>query len=207
MSSKDEIIANIRRNIRTEYDMPDRMIEAIEFADKTKQFAWVMGMVGGTVVEIPDDEDVNTHIRALYPDARTIASAIPSVTVATVNPDKVGTPYELNGTDLAVIQGEIGVAENGCIWIPQNMKEKAAYFIAEYLIILLDKENLVHTMHEAYERIQMNEYGFGVFISGPSKTADIEQALVVGAHGAKGVTVFLTTKKAAGLQAADNRQM
>jgi L-lactate dehydrogenase complex protein LldG len=35
------------------------------------------------------------------------------------------------------------------------------------------------------------EYGFGVFLAGPSKTADIEQSLVLGAHGARGLVVFL----------------
>jgi L-lactate dehydrogenase complex protein LldG len=100
----------------------------------------------------------------------------------------------LNGTDLAIIQGELGVAENGCIWIPQNVKEKAVYFISEQLVILLDKDAIVNNMHEAYRQIQFSGYGFGVFISGPSKTADIEQALVIGAHGAKGVTVFLVSR-------------
>ena len=36
-----------------------------------------------------------------------------------------------------------------------------------------------------------SRYNFGTFISGPSKTADIEQALVIGAQAARGVTVVL----------------
>ena len=111
--------------------------------------------------------------------------------MATFNPDEVEDPHSLNGTDLAIVQGEIGVAENGCVWIPQNVKHKGIYFIAEYLVIVLDKTKVVNNMHEAYRQINFGEKGFGVFISGPSKTADIEQALVVGAHGAKGVTVIL----------------
>ena len=89
------------------------------------------------------------------------------------------------------MKGEIGVAENGCIWIPQTMKERAVCFISEYLVILLDEQDVVDNMHEAYERITMTDYGYGTFISGPSKTADIEQALVMGAQAARGVTVVL----------------
>ena len=37
----------------------------------------------------------------------------------------------------------------------------------------------------------MTDYGYGCFISGPSKTADIEQALVMGAQAARGVTVII----------------
>lgn len=100
-------------------------------------------------------------------------------------------PAELNGTDLAVIDGKIGVAENGAVWIEQDVKQRAIYFIAEKLVILLDKNKIVNNMHEAYKLIDTGEYGFGTFISGPSKTADIEQVLVMGAHGARDVMVVL----------------
>jgi L-lactate dehydrogenase complex protein LldG len=116
---------------------------------------------------------------------------MPEITVATCNPDEADDPHNLNGIDLAVVKGEIGVAENGCVWIPQNVRQKAIYFIAENLVIILDKNKIVNNMHEAYEYIADTGYDFGVFISGPSKTADIEQALVIGAHGAKSVMVIL----------------
>jgi L-lactate dehydrogenase complex protein LldG len=46
-------------------------------------------------------------------------------------------------------------------------------------------------MHEAYRRIKFNDYGYGTFISGPSKTADIAQVLVMGAQAARSATVLL----------------
>ena len=121
-----------------------------------------------------------------------IASNMPEITCATLNPDEVEVAQDLNGTDLAVVKGEIGVAENGCVWIPQTVKHKIIYFIAERLVIILEKKNLVNNMAEAYAKIeQMPKYNFATFISGPSKTADIEQTLVKGAHGAMEALVIL----------------
>lgn len=191
MSSKQAILDNIKTHIQDKYDMPDLNIDAIKYPDKMKAFEEVSASVGGSAAVLGEGEDINELIKKLYPEAKSIASNLKEITIATLNPDDVARPHDLNGTDLAVIQGEVGVAENGCVWIPQNVKEKVLYFISEYLVIILDRKNLVNNMHEAYEKIKFSDAGFGVFISGPSKTADIEQALVVGAHGAKGVTVIL----------------
>lgn len=191
MSTKNEILSNIRSHINKTYDMPAIEPDAIQYADTIARFIEVMESVGGSAIELQAGEDVNKRIMSLFPEAKIIASNLPDIQIATINPDEVETPYQLNGVDLAIIQGETGVAENGCVWIPQNVKEKAVYFIAEYIIILLNKNKIVSNMHEAYENIRFNDNGFGLFISGPSKTADIEQALVIGAHGAKGVVVLL----------------
>ena len=130
-------------------------------------------------------------MRRAYPDAKVIASALPQLTTATLNPDNVPDAQSLNGTDVGVVEGSIGVAENGCVWIPLSMKEKAVCFICEYLVIVLPKSGIVNNMHEAYSRLEMPATGLGTFISGPSKTADIEQALVMGAQAARGVTVVI----------------
>ena len=103
----------------------------------------------------------------------------------------MGEAQELNGTDVGVVRGELGVAENGCVWVPQQMKERAVCFISECLVIVLRRADIVSNMHEAYASITMNDYGYGCFISGPSKTADIAQALVMGAQAARAVTVVL----------------
>ena len=125
------------------------------------------------------------------PLAQTIASNLPEITIANRNPDEVVCANDLNGTDVGIIRGEFGVAENACIWIPQTMKEKAVMFISEQLVILLPKRQIVNNMHEAYQRIAFNDYGYGTFISGPSKTADIAQVLVMGAQAARSATVLL----------------
>ncbi|MDD4971736.1 MAG: LUD domain-containing protein [Paludibacter sp.] len=191
MTSKETILNNIKSNIGTQYDMPDFKMNAIQYPDKIARFSEVLKSVGGVAYILKPSEDVNEVIKTIYPDAKVIASNIPGINCANLNPDKLDDAHKLTGIDLAVVNGELGVAENACVWIPQNVVHKAIYFIAEEMVLLLDKDNLVNNMHEAYQQITFNESGFGIFISGPSKTADIEQALVIGAHGVKGLTVIL----------------
>ena len=192
MSNKEDILNTLKQNISERFDMPDiDQLQGIVYPNPLEKFIEVSKAVGGDAVVLDSEQTLDEAIRQLYPEAKTIASILPDVTLATLNPDSVNDPHLLNGTNLAVVEGEIGVAENGCVWIPQREKYKALYFIAEYLVIVLNKANIVNNMHEAYRQIHFSDKGFGVFISGPSKTADIEQALVVGAHGAKGVTVVV----------------
>ena len=191
MSNKEDILNKYRANVRERYDMPDLSdIRAITYPDPLSQFISMSQSVGGKVVELAG-RDINNLVHELYPEAKEIASNLPEVTIATRNPDTVESAQALNGTDVGIIRGVFGVAENGCIWIPQTMKEKAVCFISENLVILLPKKEIVNNMHEAYRRLEFNDYGYGTFISGPSKTADIAQVLVMGAQAARSVTVVL----------------
>ena len=143
-----------------------------------------MKAVGGNCVVLEKGQHVNEVIRNVFPDAKSIASNLPEVTCATVNPDTLDDPRELNGTDVGVIRGDFGILENGMVWINQRTRYKALFFISEALVILLDRNRLVNNMHEAYKQPAFDDFGSGCLISGPSTTADIDQALVIGAHGA-----------------------
>ena len=194
MSNKDDILKKYRANVKEIFDMPDLSdIKAITYPNPLVQFVKMSEMVGGQVIEVDAGRDINVLIRELFPEAKEIASNLPEITIATRNPDTVGRARDLNGTDVGIIRGQFGVAENGCIWIPQTMKEKAICFISENLIILLPKSQIVNNMHEAYKRIEFDKTydGYGTFISGPSKTADIAQVLVMGAQAARSATILL----------------
>jgi L-lactate dehydrogenase complex protein LldG len=93
---------------------------------------------------------------------------------------------------LAVLAVHLAVAENGAVWLTDNgMGQRIIPYICQHLAVVIHAGDIVPTLHEAYEKIGPGEYGFGGFIGGPSKTADIEQALVLGAHGPLTMTVFI----------------
>lgn len=191
MSSKDDILAAIRRNTGTRYEMPEIKLDAITYEDKIGKFSEVLASAGGKAIVLKDGENVNDVVLREFPEAKRIASNLEEITCATFNPDTLDNPKDLNGTDVSIVKGEFGVVENAAVWLPKQVRHKGLYFISNALVILLDKTQLVNNMHEAYARNNNASYDYGVFMSGPSKTADIEQALVFGAHGPIQVIVIL----------------
>lgn len=194
MSNKEDILKKYRSNIHERFEMPDLSdITPITYKEPLSQFIEMSKNVGGNIIEVKENQDINALVKELYPDAKEIASNLSEITIATRNPDTIENAQALNGTDVGIIRGLFGVAENGCIWIPQQMKEKAVCFISENIVILLRKSQIVNNMHEAYKQIAFDSKydGYGTFISGPSKTADIAQVLVMGAQAARSVTILL----------------
>ena len=119
-----------------------------------------------------------------------------SVNVLMENPngqDEVFWPADdPEKADMVVIRGQLGVAENGAVWIDEDdMQIRKLPFLTVHLVLVLDKGKILPDMHEAYEQVDLERSGFGVFIAGPSKTADIEQSLVIGAHGPIEHTILL----------------
>ena len=184
MTSREAILNNIKKNIPSStIDLPETNILHVKYENIDKKFTTSLKSVGGNAVWLKN-ESIDEFVLKNYKNLSTIVSTCKEFTCSTKDANKPNTPHPLENVDLAVITAEFAVAENGAVWVknPDN-RHRALYFLATQLLIVVPKENIVDTMHEAYERIEFDKSGYGTFISGPSKTADIEQSLVIGAHG------------------------
>ncbi len=193
MSSRVLILNKIRK-LNNVKEVPLPVIDdfGITYENKIEKFQDVIKTVGGQGL-LSAKEDLDSLIKHLYPDATVIASNVQGVTIGNIDCNDASNPHELEKIDLAVVKGEFAVAENGAVWL-KNMdnKHRVLYFIAQNIVIIVNKKDIVNNMHEAYDKISFEKVGYGVFVSGPSKTADIEQSLVIGAHGPKsGYVIFI----------------
>jgi L-lactate dehydrogenase complex protein LldG len=199
VSSRDAILAALRRNAPPVSPLPEAPT-AITYPNPERQFAEAFSSVGGKFVRVTSLAEVNTQLGKLesYTQARKIASLIPEVGRANVALTALKDPHELEGLDIAIIAGEFGVAENAAVWVPGSTlgPHRAIFVVTQHLVLVVPAGQIVHNMQQAYDRIRFERPGFGLFISGPSKTADIEQALVIGAHGARSCTLFLVGPQA-----------
>lgn len=191
-ASREHILASLRRaqSAPPRAPAPRAPIDAVRFADPARQFADALAEAGGSCVRVADASGCADALRALpvFAGAARLVSGVPFV------PDTAGDAAigDLARLDLAVLPGAPAVAESGAVWVaPADLRERAAAFLAEHLVLVVPQRALVHELHQAYERIDPAAAAFGCFIAGPSKTADIEQALVIGAHGPRSLTVLL----------------
>lgn len=164
------------------------------FADPVQKFVEMLGMVGGQAHVVESADEVPTILRSIdvFAGANRIASLVPEAVQGNVDTSAVDDPHALASLDWVIARGEFMVAENGAIWVDgATLPHRVLLFIPQYLAIIVSHRDIVHHMHQAYERIGTPQPGFGVFVSGPSKTADIEQSLVLGAHGCRTLQVFL----------------
>ncbi len=193
MTSKEKILANIKNNNKVKsVNLPSYENFGIKFENKFETFSTMLESVGGKALLI-EKEQLDETIKALYPDEKQIASNVDFCSIGNFDANSCEDAHDLKDIDLAVVKGNFAVAENGAIWMKnENNRHRALYFIAQNIVIVIDEKELLNNMHEAYERISFENTGYGVFISGPSKTADIEQSLVIGAHGPKsGYVIFI----------------
>lgn len=191
MSSRETILNSIKKNRPSStIELPNTDISHVKYRDRDKKFATTLKSVGGDAFWL-EDKSVDEFVAENYRDLDVIVSTYLEFNGSTKDANELETPHLLEDVDLAVIKGEFAVAENGAVWVknPKN-HHRALYFLATRLLIVVDKNSIVDSMHEAYKLIDFSRAGYGTFISGPSKTADIEQALVIGAHGAIEVCVL-----------------
>jgi len=195
MSSRNAILDSLRQNVPPAASLPAPITTGIRFADPIKQFEETLTIAGGTLVRANGQQDLTSALAKIdvYASAAKIASLVPGLPSKDVDLSAIDDPHDLEGIDVAVLPGKFGVAENAAVWIPGETltPHRAIFVIVQHLILVVPASEIVDNLHQAYERIQWIPNSFGIFISGPSKTADIEQSLVIGAHGARSCTVIL----------------
>lgn len=193
MSSKAEILQKIKNSQpKTIADLPNLNVLGSDQFAVLDTYKTVLKNIGGDFVEVANYNEIIDYLKTNYALERRIITTIPELSEVAVLDWKNEDPHSLQNVELTIIKAHFGVAENSALWVTDDiLGQRVAPFIAQYLAIVVNKNDIVPTMHQAYERIGNQEYGFGTFIAGPSKTADIEQSLVLGAHGARGLIVFL----------------
>jgi L-lactate dehydrogenase complex protein LldG len=190
LMSKDRILNSIPKNRGAFTGLPRATIrQKRDGIELLKEFIAKAESTGSEVELIESGQQLDKWIE----DQKEAGTLVIDLSHASAKLDPGSPVQDLSyGPGIVVIRGQTGVAENGAVWMDaEDMHARRLPFLASHLVLVLEKKNILADMHDAYDKIDLRRSGFGVFIAGPSKTADIEQSLVIGAHGPVRHTIFL----------------
>ncbi len=195
VTAKSRILSKLRKQIVDQVELPSASGEGawIRYDDPKSKFCEMVVTAGGQCLEVDSWEAVREKLSEFpeWQEAKHKLS-LTSKVESDVDISQIEDPHDLENLDFVIQRGQLAVSENGAIWVSDaEVKHRVVYFITQFLVLVIDAADIVHNMHEGYARAKIPQPGFGLWVSGPSKTADIEQSLVIGAHGCRELTVFV----------------
>ncbi|UFH56862.1 lactate utilization protein C [Spirosoma sp. KNUC1025] len=192
MSSRESILAAVLKNQPPASPLPDISTFKGVRQDIVSKYSETFTGIGGQLFQAKRFAEISDLVRKNFDTTKRIITTLPELSDSFELLDPEADPHSFDDVELAIIEAELAVAENGAVWLPEyRMGQRIIPYICQHFAVVVPTERIVPTLHEAYQIIGAGDYGFAAFIGGPSKTADIEQALVLGAHGPISMTVFI----------------
>ena len=194
-SSRDAMLKRIQQSQPAFIEAPSIPAFAPYFEEVLQKYVDVLKGIGGRVYVVNSYDEIIAQVENDFAGVKRIVSFENKFAAVAAILDHSSDPHTYEDVDVCIMSSSLAVAENSAVWISDNeMPVRVLPFIAQSLVVVVNKNNIVPTMHDAYDIIADKDYGFATFIAGPSKTADIEQSLVLGAHGPKTMTVFVVNE-------------
>lgn len=197
MSSREKILEAISKNKPVLKQLPEIVID-MEYDSSVlmNQFISALHSIGATAIKVENIQTIKDDLQKSIADGKYVVNTIEALGMINKEVSVTSDPYFLEPVDKAFISGTLGVAENGAVWLEESkIINRLLPFICQHLVLVLNANKILANMHEAYRQITVDKEGYGVLLAGPSKTADIEQSLVIGAHGARSLTLYLLCEK------------
>lgn len=102
------------------------------------------------------------------------------------------TPAGMHTIDTCIAEAIMGVGETGSLLVDvRSLGSPAAALFSTDLFLLIDRDKIVDGMQTAYSMINLADYQYSSFFSGPSATADIEAVHITGAQGEISLTAVV----------------
>ena len=196
MNTRDKILEAVLKNQPAPTPLPDISMFKGDATDVVEKYIDVFKTIGGSAFLADNITAIKTILREQFDFTKRVLTTLPELADVAELLSTSADVHSLENIELAIIKAQFAVAENGAVWLTEDlMGQRIIPYICQHLAVIVNADTIVATLHEAYEIIGEGDYGFAGFIGGPSKTADIEQALVLGAHGPLSMTVFILKSK------------
>jgi L-lactate dehydrogenase complex protein LldG len=214
MNSRDAILGRIRTALADDPDLERPPVAGIwprqnpNSEEMAARFAEELRAVGGELhrcdsmakacqklADLVREGDWTVIGSVDRPLCRQLATSLEPENVVWAGPDD--TPQSMAKFEVGLIQADMLLADTGtCMVANATQQERIMTYLPPVCFVVAQTDQLVEHMPSAWDRIAPRVVdpdlrGEFVFITGPSRTADIEKILILGVHGPKRLIVIL----------------
>jgi L-lactate dehydrogenase complex protein LldG len=188
VTARDSILNAVRANQPTpSAPLPDVPLFERPAGPIWDQFTEALARMGGRLANAAPDLDLDVFVGSLFPKAKSICSATTEIRGTR---SLSANALDLADVDVGIARAAFGVAETGSVWFSETeLRTNALAYLVEHFVVLLDPDEIVGNLHQAYCDIRFKSARYAVLVTGPSATADIEGVLIHGAQGVRSLTV------------------
>ena len=186
--SRDAVLSAVRAGKPPKLPLPPPYSAPERADDPVAEFARILTIVGG---HWHVATDLATTLAEITGPLAEHGPVLDCTSAETSEFAKSATPRSA-----VIVDGRVGVAEMGAVWVGPTLLARAYLpVVCHALVVVITREAIVHSLHEGYARAAqyLEDEPYGMWIAGPSKTADIEKTLVIGAQGTAAHHIVLKT--------------
>jgi L-lactate dehydrogenase complex protein LldG len=209
-TAKAKIFDSIRQNLKVSEPFDAVQAEhfyAVDYGEskpffaenKAVTFCENLTAVGANCKIVKDLVEVKSEIEKIIiaNHAKTIAISDSQIVVHLaegINADFIqnASTEELFGCDIGITSAQLGIAETGTLVIESDKEfNRLTSLIPPIHICILEASKIRHNLGEALSELGKDLSKSITFITGQSRTSDIELTLALGVHGPKELFVFI----------------
>jgi len=203
-TSREKVLKKVRHALIYKTDNPFPQVEfessvykpMVDTSDVT--FAQEFTKVGGVFIYCENEAEAVSTLAALNNECKwhDIYCAEPELQYMLT---QAGVPFEsdeesLQALNVGITSCEFVIARLGSIMVSSNVSRRLNIYPETHVVIAYVNQ-LVDDLKDAFEAIQLKYQGklpsMISVVTGPSRTADIEKTLVMGAHGPRQLFMIL----------------
>jgi L-lactate dehydrogenase complex protein LldG len=217
MDSRQEILDSIRRGLKQPSQLPAetasvQMAETLigprqSLDEKMERFLAELALVSGECSVVASESESIERIVAVLRElsVREIAvsggksiegviSALETLGIRIMRPERLAEAERkgaIANITVSIVAVPYAIADTATLAIPFTGCSPLPYFLAETVVALVQARSLAANHFELFRALPPEERKNLMMITGPSRTADIEKILILGAHGPKRLIVIL----------------
>jgi L-lactate utilization protein LutC len=191
-SARESILGSIRSHLAASapFDVEEEYVPAetavvLDESDPINRFKESVESVAGHCIITADVTDVLSGIITDL-KARRIARS-----------DDAPNAHDIFGFDVGISTAQVAIAETGTLVLDSACeRHRLVSLVPPVHIAIVNASAIVATLSDALTLLQQKEISPAItFITGPSRTADIELTLTIGVHGPQELYVIVDSSK------------